>query len=125
MARPAAAVARPLDASRRSSEHLEGDLPSAHSSALDRSLCSRELKLVSSIDTLFQQAACLHPVMQRKVEDCMCRMPEGVDHGRRKAPMRLGDIHSQSARVALKTTERAVQKTMRCYGGDCSQLHDI
>jgi hypothetical protein len=118
MARPAAAVARPLDASRRSSEHLEGDLPSAHSSALDRSLCSRELKLVSSIDTLFQQAAC-------QVEDCMCRMPEGVDRGRRKAPMRLGDIHSQSARVALKTTERAVQKTMRCYGGDCSQLHDI
>jgi len=27
--------------------------------------------------------------------------------------------------MSLKTPERAVQKTMRCYGGDCSLLLDV
>lgn len=83
----------------------------------------RELKLVTSMDLLFQQAACLRPVLQRKVEYYMSMMPEGVDRGWRIAPMRLGD--SDTPHMALKSPERAVQKTMRCYGGDCSKLVDI
>ena len=83
----------------------------------------RELKLITSMDLLFQQAACLRPVLQRKVEYFMSMMPEGVARGWSIAPMRLGD--SDTPHMALKRPERAVQKTMRCYGGDCSKLVDI
>ena len=58
------------------------------------------LKLVTSIDTLYQQAACLRPVLQRKINGYLATST-GV---------------TKMQTTALKKTERAIQKTLRCYG---------
>ena len=69
-------------------------------------------KRVTSIDTLFQHASCLRPVLQGKIMQYVGETP----HASRI---------SSSLETPLKTPERAVQKILRCYGGDCSLLVDI
>ena len=58
------------------------------------------LKLVTSIDTLYQQAACLRPVLQRKINGYLATST-GV---------------TKMQTTPLKKTERAIQKTLRCCG---------
>ena len=81
-----------------------------------------DLKLMASIDTLYQQAACLRPVLQRKMDRYVSET-RGVTRGWGASPMRLGE--GEAGDMALKEPERAVQKTWRCYGGDTSFLVDI
>ena len=68
-----------------------------------------KLKPITSIDTLYQQAACLRPVLQRKIAGCLAASTA-------VSPLRASP---------LKGTERAIQKTLRCYGGDCGRLLDV
>jgi len=70
------------------------------------------LRACRSIDTLFQQAACLRPILQRKMEAYVGTTPHAC---------RIGG----SLQTPLKEPLRAVQKTQRVYGGDCSRLLDI
>ena len=82
------------------------------------------LEPLTSIDSLFQQAACLRPIMQRKVDQYLSIIPR-ADRAYRVAPMRLGEGSSTAVVMALKQPERAIQKALRCYGGDCSRILDI
>ena len=70
------------------------------------------LRVCRSIDTLFQQATCLGPILQRKMEAYVGTTPHAC---------RIGG----SLQTPLKEPLRAVQKTQRVYGGDCSRLLDI
>ena len=81
-----------------------------------------ELQLMTSIDTLYQQAACLRPFLQSKMEKYVSEN-RGVTRGWGVALMRLGA--GNVGEMALKDPERAVQKAVRCYGGDVSFLVDI
>jgi hypothetical protein len=82
--------------------------PSSHRQHMSR----WHLKVARSMDTLFQQAACLRPILQRKMEAYVGTTPHAC---------RIGG----SLQTPLKDPTRAVEKTQRVYGGDCSRLLDI
>lgn len=71
-----------------------------------------ELTPVKCIDMLFQQAVCLRPALQRKLMELMADTP----HASRV---------SAAMETPLKSHHRAVEKTLLCYGGDCSFLVDV
>jgi hypothetical protein len=77
-----------------------------------RDMSGRCVSVARSIDTLFQQAACLRPILQRKMEAYVGTIPHAC---------RIGG----SLQTPLKEPTRAVEKTQRVYGGDCSRLLDI
>jgi len=77
-----------------------------------RDMSGRRVSVARSIDTLFQQAACLRPILQQKMEAYVGTIPHAC---------RIGG----SLQTPLKVPTRAVEKTQRVYGGDCSRLLDI
>ena len=70
------------------------------------------IKPVHSIDMLIQHATCLRPVLQRKILQLLSETPHAS---------RIGGIME----TPLKSCERAVEKVLRCYSGDCSLLLDV
>ena len=70
------------------------------------------LEVCRSIDSLYLQATCLRPILQRKLEQLV---------GACSNACRIGG----SLQTPLKDPARAVQKALRVYGNDCSLLIDI
>ena len=70
------------------------------------------LEVCRAIDSLYLQATCLRPIMQRKLEQLV---------GACSNACRIGG----SLKTPLKNPVRAVQKVLRVYGSDCSLLVDI
>ena len=70
------------------------------------------MDVCGAIDTLYLQATCLRPFLARKIDALLRACPNASRiNGAVQAP--------------LKTATRAVQKTLRVYGNDCSLLLDI
>jgi hypothetical protein len=70
------------------------------------------LEVCRSIDSLYLQATCLRPILQRKLEQLVSAYPNAC---------RVGG----SLQTPLKDPARAVQKALRVYANDVSLLMDI
>jgi hypothetical protein len=70
------------------------------------------LEVCRSIDSLYLQATCLRPILQRKLEQLVSAYPNAC---------RVGG----SLQTPLKDPARAVQKVLRVYDNDVSLLMDI
>ena len=70
------------------------------------------LKVCTSMDTLFQHASCLRPILQKKIEQLVGSTPSAS---------RIGG----TMQTPLKDAARAVEKSHRVYGDDCSLLLDV
>jgi hypothetical protein len=70
------------------------------------------MEVCGAIDTLYLQAACLRPILSRKLDALVCAS---------RHASRIGG----SLQTPLKDAARAVQKALRVYGNDCSLLLDI
>ena len=70
------------------------------------------LKICTSLDSLYQQAHCLRPILQKKVEQHVGATPNAS---------RIGG----TLQTPLKDPIRAVEKTHRVYGDDSSLLLDV
>jgi len=70
------------------------------------------LKVCTSMDSLFQHASCLRPILQKKIEQLVGSTPSAC---------RIGG----TMQTPLKEPVRAVEKGHRVYGDDCSLLLDV
>ena len=70
------------------------------------------LKICTSLDSLYEQASCLRPILQKKVEQHVGATPNAS---------RIGG----TLQTPLKDPIRAVEKTHRVYGDDSSLLLDV
>ena len=112
---------------RSAADHLEAGLTPGWGAKTDL-----QRSLLTSLDQLFVQAACLEPILLLKVREwalssggCFpCRLsPVCVTYVR--WPGEGAEAPGEFKWCALKSAQRAIEKVIRSYGQDASRLVDV